>query len=249
MPTLCPCGSGLKLIDCCVSHDIADIKNKNVNAPQNSKRRQWAQRYLKYKAILNEQITEAQEDYTRSIGKKIPCKPGCSMCCNEFIAARLEECDAIAMYLYSDPLLMQTFIINYHDWHERLSSGDNILEKTTVSYQTLFKTRNPNDKKMCDAYILKYAETYTPCPFLKDDKCLIYPIRPFVCSVYCVLSDKKYCDPRSHKQAPTEHVKLKSATHPLSFENTYYTDLQGRTILGAMPKMVYDILRHGPPAV
>lgn len=243
MSEICPCGSGLALEKCCVSKEIAGIKQGSLN---HGERREWAESYITYKTVINEQIIEEQERYIRSLGRAITCKAGCSMCCVEFIAARLEECDAIAMYLYTRPELMNRFLLNYKTWLDRITFGKNILLKASEAYQKLFETREPDDKKAFEVLALDYAKAYTPCPFLENDQCMIYPIRPFVCSIYGVVSDKKYCDPKWHIEAREQKRKIKSAIHPLHFENSYFVDLKGRLIFGPMPHMVYGILSSGP---
>ena len=246
MPELCPCGSELTLETCCVSTDIAKIKKIYVDSGRYMKRRDWAESYTTYKTIINEQIIVEQENFVKSQGREITCQAGCAMCCVEFIAARLEECDAIVMYLYSKPGVMNRFLINYKAWQQRITSGDNSLQNASEAYQVLYETRRPEDKRTFEAYALDYAKKYIPCPFLNDSKCLIYPIRPFVCSTYGVVSHKKYCDPKWHKEALENKQKIKSAINPLSFEHSYFIDLKGRMIFGPMPKMVNDIIQNGP---
>lgn len=244
MSMRCPCGSELMIENCCISENIAAIKNKFINKLILPERIEWAATYIEYKIINNNNIAAEQNRYAESIGMKITCEEKCSMCCVQFIGARLEECDAIAVYLYLYPEVMNTFLINYNAWHARITSEDNILEKISDAYQTAFETRNFEDKKKYENLALEYGKKYARCPFLDDDKCLIYPIRPYACSMHCVLSDRKYCDPKLHEEGGGNQLKVKSVMNPLFFDMDieYFTDLKGRYIFGALQSMVYNIL-------
>lgn len=252
MSELCACGSGLKLKDCCISEDIAAIKKFTIKDIIWPERLEWAIAYIEYKTVHNTHIVTGQNDYAESIGKKITCEKKCSLCCLEFIAARIEECDAIATYLYFNPGLMHKFLLNYQAWHDAITSESNILNKVSNAYKNAFETLTDEDKKLFESFALEYAKKYAPCPFLEDDLCMIYPIRPYTCSTYAVLSDKKYCAPNLPEEAYIEHkLKVKSEKNPLYFETEYfdtdyYIDLKHRYILGSMQRMVYNMLKYGP---
>ncbi len=249
MSERCPCGSRLKLKECCVSEDIAAIKRRFVGDCVFPERMDWAAGYLEYKTINNQQIAIEQRDYVNSIGKEITCQKRCSKCCLEFIAARLEECDGIAVYLYFYPDIMNTFLKNYDAWHRRVTAGGNILQKISVAHQKTFDTRAVEDKKIFEDLALEYARQYACCPFLKNDECIIYPVRPYTCSVYSVISDRKYCSPDFPQEVYVQNkLKLRSAVNPLYFDTDYYVDLEGRMIFGPMQSMVHHLIKHGPPS-
>jgi hypothetical protein len=106
----CPCGSQLALENCCISDDFAALKNDYLNRMILPERIQWALDYLEYKTIHNHHILCEQARYAESIGEKITCQKKCSSCCMEFIAAKFQECDAIAVYLYLNPEVMNQFL-------------------------------------------------------------------------------------------------------------------------------------------
>lgn len=247
MSEICPCGSNLQIENCCIDKDIAKIKKISVADLSLPERIEWAVNYIENKVIHNRHIVIEQENYAESINTQITCKEKCSKCCVEFIAARVEECDAIAIYLYLYPELMNKFLTNYNAWHRNITSGDNILEKISEAYRSAFESRKPEEKKRFEDLALEYAGKYAQCPFLEDDKCIIYPIRPYTCSTYSVISDKKYCDPNLSKEEYIKNkLKVKSATHPLFLDTEYFIDLKDRYIFGAMQKMIYNIVKYGP---
>lgn len=249
---LCPCGSGLKQNACCINETIAALKNDYINKLFMPERLVWAIEYIKYKAAYNEHIIAEQEKYAESIGKKITCQKKCASCCVEFIAARLEECDAIAVYLYLYPELMNQFLMNYDVWYKQITSDDNLLERTSDAYQKAFETDQAEDKRIFEGMTLKYAGKYARCPFLKDDLCIIYPIRPYTCSTYAVISEKRYCEPNLPEEEYVNHkLKVKLEMSPLYFEEkynevAYYLDSNGSLTFGPMPTLIYQILQYGP---
>ena len=212
----------------------------------------WAIEYIKYKAMHNEYTVTEQEQYVQSIGRKITCQKKCAACCVEFIAARLEECDAIAIYLYLYPELMNHFLKNYNAWYENITAEDNLLEKTSDAYRKAFETRRSEDKRFFEDMALKYANKRAHCPFLKDDLCMIYPVRPHICATYAVISAKKYCEPGLAAQEYIEHkLKVKSDLNPLYFEEKYreteyYLDLNGNLTFGPMQPLIHQVLKYGP---
>jgi len=63
-------------------------------------------------------------------------------------------------------------------------------------------------------FSFNYGQDRTPCTFLsKEGKCTIYSDRPFVCRVFHVLDDPKYCE----KQTPN-HVTYSITEHKLFIE-------------------------------
>ena len=244
MSATCPCGSRLKLQDCCVSKDIAVLKREAVVDLASPEKIDRAITYIKYKANHNKRIIAEQKIYAESIGKEITCKKGCSACCAQFIAARLEECDAIVIYLYLYPELMNRFLKKYDDWHEKITSGDNILKKISRTYQKVLKTSLPEDKKRFELLALEYARKHALCPFLNNDECIIYPVRPYTCSTYTIISDKKYCDPNLPEEEYIKNkLKIKPDKNPLYCETEYFAGFKKRFTLGPLQTLVYHILK------
>jgi hypothetical protein len=52
---------------------------------------------------------------------------------------------------------------------------------------------------------LDYFYKRVPCPFLENESCSIYPIRPLICREYLVTSPPQYCaDPATLQVAPVQ---------------------------------------------
>lgn len=252
MPPLCPCGSQLELSNCCISEEIALLKHDCITKLACPERVTWAIEYIKQKTVQNEYILTEQEAYAESIGEKITCLKKCSTCCVEFISARLEECDAIVIYLYLYPKLMNQFLTNFDAWYNNITSDGDVLSETSDAYQKAFETRSAEDKKRFESMALTYARKHARCPFLRDDLCMIYPIRPYTCSTYAVITDKKYCAPDLAEEVYIKHKqKVRSSVNPLQFDDQYvdlkyYLDLKGCLLFGPMPTLIHQMLLQGP---
>jgi Fe-S-cluster containining protein len=142
--------------------------------------------------------------------------------------------------------------LRYNEWYKAITSDGNLLRQTSDSFKGAFTTRQPEDKKVFESLALAYAKKNARCPFLINDLCTIYPIRPYTCSTYAVITDKVYCEPDLSENEYLENkIKIKSAMNPLYFEEKYcdleyYSDMEGRYSFGPMQQMVYHILRLGP---
>lgn len=97
---------------------------------------------------------------------QITCIPGCSHCCNRLISV-----------LTSEALIIYESIKKHELWnsiHEKLKEQSEIIKKI-----------NGNQ--------LSWYYTNTPCALLSDNKCIVYPVRPVMCSVHHVISNPKSC--------------------------------------------------------
>lgn len=98
---------------------------------------------------------------------KIACKSGCSFCCSSHITIMPQEAFNICLHLAR----------NY--------STDAFTEIAEQCYSAAKELENTTLKK--------YAETYfSPCPFLIDNECSIYEVRPIVCRNW-ISSDVEIC--------------------------------------------------------
>lgn len=93
-------------------------------------------------------------------GDAIACQPGCSYCCHSHVY--ILPLEALLIYSY----------ITSHLNRESLS-----LLKETIA-QNLRVTKDKAQKKPV------YLKDRTPCIFLNDHKCTIYPVRPFICRAW-----------------------------------------------------------------
>ena len=106
-------------------------------------------------------------------GLEIDCREGCAWCCHQAVLVSIQEVLLISRYL----------------------SEEMADEQQQVAY------RNAREKEAVTGAMSarEFLHYLHPCPFLKDQSCLIYPVRPMACRCY-LSSDvdsclAQYCQP------------------------------------------------------
>jgi len=113
-------------------------------------------------------------------GIAVQCRKGCSWCCRLPVRATVPEGVLVAGYLL-----------------EKLHGGDMAALKGRIS-SWLTVIRRDEETRDAWGFRRKGLEMATfppvpPCPFLTDDLCLVYPVRPMGCRVHCTASSPKRC--------------------------------------------------------
>lgn len=235
----CPCGSGMKFKKCC----DAPTRQASLTLEQFQKeiaylgsigaeRKASCEQYIDWKKQKLEEISQE----IQNSGYTVSCLEGCSHCCSQHIGAYLQECDAIVYWLYQNPEVMDAFLVNYPGWRAKV--GD--IKRIGDLFNQFFANCGERDAQ--EAY-LKEAENYgkknVPCPFLKDNRCMIYPVRPLVCATYVTTSPPENCKSTSEvapivlRAAAFEHI-----LQPAYFRGTGYA-------MGNMPLLVQQLLIGG----
>lgn len=148
-------------------------------------------------AIVGRVIEEAQAN-----GTPISCRAGCSACCRQFVSVNLFEAEAILDWIRSQPEERQAEIearfqralarLNAAGVIERILDPDWLLNEGLV-------------KKMASDYF----HAGVPCPFLENDRCGIYPIRPLVCREHMVTSPAELCQDPARYEARAVRFPLR----------------------------------------
>lgn len=110
-------------------------------------------------------------------GHTIPCFAGCSACCRQAIVATPFEAALIGVYIKNDPVKLDMFTKNYDKWNMETKG----LRDEYVAWVERCFLRGQNDGSF------HYSDFNTPCPFLVDNLCRIYPVRPYCCRAYLAL--------------------------------------------------------------
>ena len=163
----CPCGSGKKYKKCCIdTNDNSQIST----LPDTRAQRAW-EVYI--------EIDKICEMY-RNQNPNHPCAVGCTECCSQPILVHPEEFSLIQVGI-----------------NELDDTTLNIISNKTSSYFEHIDNRIPNFIHLLN-YLTKttnWRENVThiideleqinlPCPFLLDNKCVIYDCRPLICRMY-----------------------------------------------------------------
>ncbi len=106
---------------------------------------------------INEFISMLIE-YGKQNNIQIDCKAGCSYCCHQSVYGVEHEFDALATYLVKE-------------WS--LEERKALIERAKERYA---QTNTLSKEAL--------ALHKSPCPFLQDNKCSVYEMRPMACRIY-----------------------------------------------------------------
>jgi hypothetical protein len=205
------------------------------------KRRDFCINYIEKKKGI---IKELQADQIRAAAKDgeiITCPKGCAYCCLLYMQASIQECEAIVYYLYQNESVLDTFLSNYKDWRKRLRKNGDIFKRCAQSW--LNKSAPGAGEDEYQKFVeetKRYQRQNTPCPFLHNNLCLVYEVRPFTCVGTVASTPPEYCNP-SNPNEPKIYWSRTSAVIDKSF---YYKEIED-VVLAFMPIMVYGILEDG----
>jgi Fe-S-cluster containining protein len=247
-PNLCACGSGLLNKDCCGSNktDAACIKENRLTAyagESGKRRREFCVEYTRHKQKAIASLTSGLHAEAAQRGNVITCGKGCSACCYVYVVASLQECDAIVYYLYRHREAWAHFLDTYKAWRSGIEGDrDNFFEISRLQQKRMAGESTPRDDAAFDAELIKYAGLNLPCPFLRDNACTIYEVRPTVCAGLVSSTPREWCAP-SHPRH--DAIKLLKADVNLDSDMPYFALSGNKVALTNMPALVYEILRYG----
>jgi len=211
------------------------------------KRRElFYQNYIKEKKECIEAITQKFLKEIENESKITPCKQGCvhSTCCNEYVDANLQECEAIVYYLYQNENILAAFLKNYEIWRQKEKETFEIYKERETLRREIRAFKKPPIQKMerfKHGLQEQYYKLNLSCPFLDNNQCLIYEVRPLMCVAYYSVDPIGLCSPIS-----TEMSKLKRADLTSFFnDRTFYYAKLDLPFLPLMPLGVYRIISEG----
>ncbi len=194
-------------------------------------RKDYCIKFIEKKTLFFDNLYRQQEENLSTKGETLSCYKGCSRCCSLFIGASIQEAEAIVYYLYQNEDKMQHFLESYPVWREKVRAAGDLFKKPAAS-----------DKNKGIGDLAAYAKANIPCPFLEDDACSIYEVRPYVCAGLIVTTPPEWCDPKHPKHNKRKRYIIPDASLvDLTF---YWKNLQ-KPVWSFMPIMVHDILEYG----
>lgn len=253
----CPCGSGKKYKRCCgapVSSQTtikqeADYFKMNKEIAYKGKigrqRNSFCLDYMIKKKVNFSIIKSGLEKRTQYEGKTITCYKGCSFCCLLYIEASLQECELIVHYLYQHDDILSGFLARYPSWREEIRKNGDLYKQCGR-----FWNRDTEDLKKEEALEVlneakeeneRYQLQNLPCPFLVDNLCSIYIVRPYVCAAYVATSSPQWCNQAKRNKPELRQLILPEILYDRSF---YYRELE-RPVITCMPIAIYEILKGG----
>ena len=131
-------------------------------------------------AVVDVAVREA-----RAQGHEVTCKKGCAACCRQLVMLSEMEAHAIARLVNDLPEPRRSQV------RSRFSEARHRLAEAGLSEPLRQREQwsEPERRAICS----KYFSLQIPCPFLEEECCSIYPMRPLVCREYLVTSPAEMC--------------------------------------------------------
>lgn len=248
---LCPCGSGKKFKKCCMNSFPRNTVPASSPAEMNRRiayegrvgweRKEWCEGFIFWKTEQLGKITTGQKQIEASTGNRISCSKGCWFCCSQHVGASLQECDAIVYWLHKHEDVCKAFLSRYPAWRSRLHDNEDVFQQVNQAGRASLS--QPHDIQAHEKFMQKgeaYRQLNILCPFLGDGTCSIYPVRPFVCASYVVVSPPEYCKSSSNK----DPILLLGAPSP-ALQLPYFRGPKDFVMFSPAPLLVYEIINGG----
>ncbi len=245
----CPCGSGKKYKKChgrteSPPPDVVKLHQAIAYKGSVGRRREsWCIDYTAYKRAQIAAVENDLKSEAAATGQAVSCHRGCISCCQAYVVASLQECEAIVYYLYHHQDALQGFLNAYQEWRQKISGVQELfntvyeLQHRAVSQPTTDEER----MQLCVA-LTDFMSHKIACPFLADGGCSIYEVRPFVCAGVVATSPAEWCEiehPRGGE------VRLLKAEARFENDKPYFLQLNNNVSYGCMAFMVYTLLKGG----
>jgi Fe-S-cluster containining protein len=205
----------------------------------------WRREFCgKYRELLIQARKNSYNSLVKKLaskGKTISCRKECTYCCFHYVAAPLAHGIVIVDYLYDRKELLKQFIQNYKKWCHK---GYDISNSNDHTRTQAFSSSMPiNDIiEVTRPFSMRYLEMGIPCPFLVNNICLIYAVRPLPCSGQYSVSPPEWCDPTTEKKA--EIYQLVPDDDDL-MKMLHLADPQLMLYEVTLPIMIYKLLTEG----
>jgi Fe-S-cluster containining protein len=164
----------------------------------------WRREFCKkYRELLVQSRNNSYNSLVKTLtskGETISCRKECTYCCFHYVAAPLAHGIVIVDYLYNRKESLKRFIHNYEKWRHKGYDISSINDHTRV--QAFSSSMPINDIiEVTRPLSIRYLEMDIPCPFLLNNACLIYAVRPLPCSGQYSVSPTDWCVPASEQKA------------------------------------------------
>lgn len=122
-------------------------------------------------------------------GAEITCRAGCSACCRQLVVVSPMEAHALSEFVAAHPEQSSRWAEAQAAWQSRVDANPELRARLDAFVE-------------CEGYVsgaeggaleLDYWKAQLPCPFLQDERCSVYPVRPFACREHHALSDPLIC--------------------------------------------------------
>jgi Fe-S-cluster containining protein len=131
-------------------------------------------------------------------GLAVSCKAGCGACCRQMVPLSIFEAETLSAWIRTLSESRQEELAGRFDQALLSLAAAGLIDRM-VNEDWLAETESARQ------LALDYFYKRVPCPFLENESCSIYPIRPLICREYLVTSPPQYCaDPATLQVAPVQ---------------------------------------------
>ena len=246
----CPCGSGKKYKKCCgqsptPSQDPVAINRAVAYAGAVGRRREaFCREYIAAKKAATLSIEEGLKREAEALGKPVTCGKGCGECCAVYyVAASLQECEAIVYWLYRHDDVLRRFLPAADAWRRETGAVAGAFETIGRLYgKSMLGLCDEKEQSEFRGAMNAWEAQHIACPFLFDGTCSIYEVRPYVCAGVVSVSPPEWC-----RLSHTEHGRMNYIKTDIPFEKDmpYFVKPKGGVFFGSLPLLVSDILTGG----
>jgi Fe-S-cluster containining protein len=178
-------------------------------------------------------LIEKELTVLQAAGSEVSCRAGCAACCRQFVVVSPLEALAIQQHAQGADRAQRRRWEKAHARHAEALARRPSLLRRLQAFQAAGGYLTPADG---DALEREYWSAQLPCPFLENERCTIYPARPFACREHFALTPAELCarDPDAVQTPPTR------------FEFRAIAGVVGEQCFGLEDRLVplFDALRY-----
>jgi Fe-S-cluster containining protein len=207
------------------------------------RREQYCLEQIRYMGVCHKKIGQDQLEYVKARGEGIACGPGCSHCCRSvYVGATLQECEAIAYYLSHHEELLCSFLAAYPAWWDKVTRGRAVFRECEQLFVEMLREGIDTKKdKAFQSALKRHNRQGIVCPFLLNDLCSIYDVRPANCAGFFVTHSPELCRP---KEGYEPKFNLTSIDDVL-YDTSFYSGTLVHPMTLYLPVAVFSILESG----
>ena len=136
---------------------------------------------------ISSEVADAAAQAAKDLGFEVSCKKGCGACCRQLVPLSPPEAAMIFEFVESMPEPRKSEVAMRFALAEKRLHENRLFEKLEELQNLL---TSDDDYK---TIVQEYFQEQIPCPFLRDETCSIYEVRPSMCREYVVTSPAENC--------------------------------------------------------
>lgn len=152
---------------------------------------------------IADRIIHASNASSAEKGLAPTCSKGCSACCRQLVPVSEPEALVLADYVTNLSESRRSVI------ESRFDAIIAKLKSTVLfTHLTNYYLHDVSNRDRYFALQRDYFALQMPCPFLEDDACTAYEVRPLACRQYLVTSPPVHCNAPFEEQTPIVDLPL-----------------------------------------